>query len=161
MSVYRPSMRYDLPREIKADAITAKTTSFMLLVTEDSRVSVSVSSPVLAPFCLRFFRTQSCPSLLDGEALAQVTRGSRDVWFYWLASELRFLSSQCWFLSEKDHDFSDLYIPCSCVTCFIGGMMTATCLPVIVFLCHLCYTGLTLVSFEPFLGSSRNAPPLD
>lgn len=67
-------MRYNLPREIKADAITAKTTSFMLLVTEDSRVSISVSSPVLAPFCFRFFRTQSCPSLLDGEALAQVTQ---------------------------------------------------------------------------------------
>lgn len=33
--------------------------------------------------------------------------------------------------------------------------MTATCLPVIVFLCHLCYTGLTLVSFEPKSGSKE------
>lgn len=49
MSVYRPSTRYDLPREIKADAITAKTTSFMLLVTEKTRGSIpfAFSSPEL------------------------------------------------------------------------------------------------------------------
>ena len=110
VSVSGPSKRYDLPREIKAEAITAKTTSFMLLVTEKTRVSISVSSPQQAPL----FRTQSCPSLLDSGALAQRTSGSRDAWF----SMLEFLSSQCCCLSEKDH-WLIWYNLTIMVTCFI------------------------------------------
>ena len=67
-------MRYDLPREIKADAITANTTSFMILVTEKKNLRVDlVSRPLVR------VRLQSYTSLLDGWASARRnTEGS--VW---------------------------------------------------------------------------------